>query len=294
VAARLTAAVIEKHGPEAVRRDVAAGRHLSTLAFSEQGSRSQFWAPVSTAAGAEGDLVRLDARKSWVTSAHHATAYVWSSRPVAATGASTLWLVPRSTAGVHASAAFDGLGLRGNDSTPVTATSACVPVAARLGADGGGFDVMMGVVLPLFNALNAACSVGLMNAAVARTAAHATGTRHENAGTTIADLATARAHLARMRVRADMAAALLEDTLAALEAGRADTMLRVLECKAACNEAALEVTDLAMRVCAGAAFRREVAVDRTFRDARAGAVMAPTTDVLYDFIGKAVCNLPLF
>jgi hypothetical protein len=32
-----------------VLRDIAAGRHLSTLAFSEKGSRSHFWAPVSRA-----------------------------------------------------------------------------------------------------------------------------------------------------------------------------------------------------------------------------------------------------
>lgn len=31
-----------------------------------------------------------------------------------------------------------------------------------------------------------------------------------------------------------------------------------------------------------------------FRDARAGHVMAPTADVLYDFYGAAICGLPLF
>ncbi|HQY25384.1 MAG TPA: acyl-CoA dehydrogenase family protein, partial [Thermoflexales bacterium] len=80
----------------------------------------------------------------------------------------------------------------------------------------------------------------------------------------------------------------------ALEGGRADGMLRVLEVKAAAGETALEVTDLAMRVCGGAAYRKDVGVDRSFRDARAASVMAPTTDVLYDFIGKAVCGMPLF
>jgi hypothetical protein len=65
---------------------IAAGRHLSTLAFSESGSRSHFWAPLSTAA-ADGDDVRLDARKSWVTAAGEANSYVWSSRPLVAQGA---------------------------------------------------------------------------------------------------------------------------------------------------------------------------------------------------------------
>src|SRR5262245_61540450 len=53
-------AVLEAHGPEALRREIAAGRHLSTLAFSEVGSRSQFWAPLSTAT-ANGSGVRLNA-----------------------------------------------------------------------------------------------------------------------------------------------------------------------------------------------------------------------------------------
>jgi alkylation response protein AidB-like acyl-CoA dehydrogenase len=79
-----------------------------------------------------------------------------------------------------------------------------------------------------------------------------------------------------------------------LETGREDVMLRVLECKAACGESATQVLDTAMRVCGGAAFRREVGVERRFRDARAGTVMAPTTDQLYDFIGKAICGLPVF
>ena len=110
----------------------------------------------------------------------------------------------------------------------------------------------------------------------------------------LADLPTIRSYVARMRVKADMASALVGDTLSALAEGRADASLRVLECKAAAGETANEVLDMGMRVCGGAAFRKDVAVERYFRDARASGVMAPTTDVLYDFIGKAVCGMPLF
>src|SRR6185312_13424487 len=91
--------VIEPHGPRAIREAIAAGRHLSTLAFSEAGSRSHFWAPLGTATAVDGQ-VRLDASKSWVTSARHADSYVWSSLPLAAGGPMTLWLVPSSTAGL--------------------------------------------------------------------------------------------------------------------------------------------------------------------------------------------------
>ncbi len=286
-------AVLEAHASDSIRREVASGWHLSTLAFSEAESRSHFWAPAGTAQR-KGAGVTLDARKSWVTSASRATAFVWSSRPLEADGASTLWLVPSDASGLVVGPPFDGMGLRGNDSSPVTATAVEIPASALLGADGAGFDVMMGIVLPIFNVLSAACSVGLMEAAVRRTAAHAGATRHSDTDARLADLPTIRSYIARMRLKTDMARALLDDTIGALAAARPDAMLRVLECKAGAGETATEVLDLAMRVCGGAAFRKDVAVERYFRDARAGGVMAPTTDVLYDFIGKAVCGLPLF
>ena len=286
-------AVIEAHGPVEIREAIARGEHVTTLAFSEQGSRSHFWAPTSTATQAEGG-VRLDARKSWVTSAGQADSYVWSSRPLTAEGQSSIWLVPAESEGLHIPFQFDGMGLRGNHSSPITAEGVTVPAENMLGADGEGFNVMMGIVLPYFQLMSAGFSVGTMEAATTKAAGHAAGTNLEHLGQSLADLPTVRAYLSRMRIKTDMCRALLLDALAALEGGREDTMLRVLEVKAAAGEASTEVTDLAMRVCGGAAFRKEVGVERHFRDARAATVMAPTTDVLYDFIGKAVCGIPLF
>lgn len=286
-------AVLEAHASADVRRDAASGARLGTLAFSEAGSRSHFWAPLGTAT-ADGDAVLLDAHKSWVTSASQANLYVWSSKPVEAEGLSTIWLVPRSAEGVRVKGPFEGMGLRGNDSSPVLGEKVRVSRDAMLGADGQGFDIMMGAVLPVFQILNAACSVGLMAGGLRRAIAHVGAVRHADTGASLADLPTIRAYIARMQVKTDMAAALLADTLAAVEAGRPDTMLRVLECKAAAGETANEVLDLAMRVCGGAAFRKDLGIERLFRDARAAGVMAPTTDVLYDFIGKAVCGQPLF
>jgi alkylation response protein AidB-like acyl-CoA dehydrogenase len=287
------AAVLEAYGSPEVRREAAAGSHLSTLAFSEAGSRSHFWSPVGTAKAQNGHVV-LDAAKSWVTSASQATAYVWSSQPLAAEGLSTIWLVPASAAGLEVRGRFDGMGLRGNDSSPVSATGVQVDGAAMLGKDGQGFDIMMGTVLPTFAVLNAACSNGLMAGGLRRSIEHASSTSHSDTKTTLADLPTIRNYIARMRVKVDMSDALLTDTLAAISTQRPDATLRVLECKAAAGETANEVLDLAMRVCGGAGFRKDVGVERFFRDARAAGVMAPTTDVLYDFIGKAVCGLPLF
>src|SRR3954449_10140173 len=78
-------------------RDIAAGRHLTTLAFSETGSRSQFWAPVSRMEESNGGVL-ASARKSWVTSAEHADSYVSSAQQPGAASPleSVLYLVRRN------------------------------------------------------------------------------------------------------------------------------------------------------------------------------------------------------
>jgi alkylation response protein AidB-like acyl-CoA dehydrogenase len=103
--------------------------------------------------------------------------------------------------------------------------------------------------LPWFLVLSAAFSVGLMDAVTTETGNHLTSTRLEHLGQTLADQPLVRVDHARMRVTTDQAGALLADTLAALGAGRDDAMLRVLEVKAAAGEAAIVVTDLAMKIC---------------------------------------------
>jgi isovaleryl-CoA dehydrogenase len=284
--------LFEKYGPQEVREAVASGQHLSTLAFSEAGSRSHFWAPLSTATASDGK-VRLDARKSWVTAAGEADTYVWSSRPLDAEGLMTLWLVPSDAAGLSAPGAFDGLGLRGNRSAPISADGVMVTRDSMMGEDGAGLDIALANVLPWFLVLNAAFSVGLMESVTAETGAHLSATRLEHLDQTLADIPVTRADHARMRIATDQAAALLGDTIAALSQGRDDAMLRVLEVKAAAGESAAAVTDLAMKVCGGAAFRKELGIERRFRDARAARVMAPTTDALLDFVGRAINGMAL-
>ena len=291
-------AILEGHGHADVRGEIAAGRHLTTLAFSEVGSRSHFWAPTSTATAAEegpsgGETVRLDAAKSWVTAGAEVDSYVWSSRPLAADGPMTLWHVPRSTPGVAVAGSFDGVGLRGNGSVPVKAEGATVPRQAMLGADGAGLDVAMATALPAFLVLSGAFSLGLMEAVTADATAHLGATRLEHLGRTLAQQEAPRTGLARLRVRTDTVRAFLGDTLNALETGRADAMLRVLEVKAVAGEAAADVTDGAMRVCGGAAFRKEVGIERRLRDSLAARVMAPTTEALLDFVGRAISGLAL-
>ncbi|HEY1920999.1 MAG TPA: acyl-CoA dehydrogenase family protein [Streptosporangiaceae bacterium] len=285
-------AVLEANAGEDVRRAIAADQHLTTLAFSETGSRSHFWAPLSTAASQNGD-VRLDAEKSWVTSAGEADSYVWSSRPLAAEGPMTLWFVPRGSEGLAVAGPFDGLGLRGNASNPVTATGVLVRPEAMLGADGAGLDIALTQVLPWFLVLNASFSLGLMEKLVSLAAEHITKTQLAHLGQSLADQPVQRGQYARLQIRTDTVRAFISNTLDAIENGRTEATLRVLEVKAVASEGASEVADGTMRVCGGSAFRKELGVERLFRDSLAARVMAPTTEALQDFVGRATLGMPL-
>src|SRR6201996_9409102 len=193
---------------------IAGGGHLSTLALSEQGSRSHFWAPMSSAVPLDGGrTVRLDASKSWVTSAGHADSYVWSSLPLDAAGPMTLWLGPAGGAGLAGARALDGLGLRGNASAPMTADGVHVPRAAMLGADGGGLDLALAAVLPVFLIGSASMSAGLTRRLADETAAHLQRTQLRHLGQSLAQQVQPRAELARLRLAGDRTWALGSETL---------------------------------------------------------------------------------
>jgi len=198
-----------------------------------------------------------------------------------------------SSAGLSAAGAFDGLGLRGNSSTPLTADGLELPLSAMLGADGGGLDLALAAILPYFLVCSAAMSAGLIRRLATETAGHLQRTQLAHLGRSLAQQAGPRAQLARLQIEADRTWAHIDDALSAVEAGRPDATLLVLEVKAAAGEAAAEAADLALRAGGGAAFRKESVVERLFRDSRAARVMAPTTDALQDFIGRALLGLPL-
>ena len=274
----------------AVLKEIAAGRHLTTLAFSEKGSRSIFWIPVSKLEGG-----RTSARKSWVTSASAADSYVsCAGLPNAKSPLeSVLYLVKREAAGVKVAGTFEGLGLRGNDSAPVDLEGVAVPAEALLCAPGEGIGAMLQVVLPWFAIGTAAMANGVSAAAVAATAAHLSGAGFEFNGSKLRDLPNLRARLADMSVRTEQSRALLGYTLGLMEKPGDATPLYVLQSRLAAIRAAVDVTDLAMKTCGGAAFSKQLPIDRLFRDARAGWVMAPTADHLEDLVGKALTGLPL-
>jgi alkylation response protein AidB-like acyl-CoA dehydrogenase len=278
---------------EALLKEIASGNHLTTLALSEKGSRSQFWMPVSKLTES-GKGYMTSAFKSWITSASHADSYVSSAQRPGAAGPleSTCYLVRKGSKGVRVSGGFDGLGLRGNDSAPATIEAHPVEESDLLTAHGGGLKMMLEVVLPWFAVGSAGMANGLCRAAMGLTQKHLSTTSFETGGM-LRDLPQLRARIAEMSARTEQSRALLAYTVKEMEQPNEMTPLYVLQSRLTALEAAVDVTDLAMKACGGAAFSKHLPLERVFRDARAGWVMAPTVEHLKDFAGKALTGLPL-
>lgn len=145
-------AVIEACGHPWIRGEIAAGRHLGSLALAEDvpgghGGCAPAGAPRSSAARS-GDVVALRARKREVVAAGEADSYVWSSRPLAAEDGLTLWLVPAHAPDLFVPARPDGTGPYGSATSTVLADPVLVPADAMLGQDGAGRDIVRRTVRP--------------------------------------------------------------------------------------------------------------------------------------------------
>jgi alkylation response protein AidB-like acyl-CoA dehydrogenase len=207
---------------------------------------------------------------------------------------SMLYLVLADDEGIEVGEPWNGIGMRGNASSPMKFEGTKVDGTRALTEEGKGLEGMLGVVLPTFMLGNAAISVGICERATQATQQHITGARFEHNDSKLSDLPNLRARLAEMRIETDRARAHLASVIASLERPGPMTQLLVLESKTAAAESAAKVTELGMRTCGGAAFGRKVGLERQFRDARASIVMAPTTDHVYEFIGRALCGMELF
>lgn len=280
---------------ETLLRKIADGSHLSTLAASEQGSRSLFWMPMSKLEPAASGYT-VNASKSWVTSAHHADSIVATTQSPAADSPmnSVCFLAYPKNPGVTVGTSFDGLGLRSNDAAPIELRDYAVASGDLICEFGTGFQHLLGTVLPWFLVGTAAHSVGLCRSAIHLVEQHLTNSKFAHDGSRLADLPNLRGHLARMSTTTDAASALLDRAVGAMESGDATATLLLLEARLFAIEAAVEVTDRALRCGGGAAFSKRVPLERVFRDSLAGRVMAPTTDHLQDLIGKARLGMDLF
>ncbi len=163
---------------------------------------------------------------------------------------------------------------------------------AQIGASGREQSLVFSVVAPFFLVGLAAVNVGIAAAALKAASEHACEQalcRRERSRGGAGHPAPARGHghCDALGTPAVQEAARLGD------AGDEGALVPIMEAKVSATDAAAQVTQRALEVCGGQGYTPALPIERHLRDARAGAVMAPTNAVLRSWIGKALAGLPV-
>lgn len=273
---------------------IAAGRHLTTLALSEPGTGAHFYLP-QTRLTRTDDGYLIDGEKQFVTNGSHADSYVVSTlaSEAAETGEFSCLIVDHDAAGTRWFGGWQGLGMRGNASCGLRLDGVRVQRGNLLGEEGDQVWYVFEVVAPYFLTAMAGCYLGVAQAALDIALAHVRGRRYTHSGETLAEVQVVQHKIAEMWTAVTKTRALVYRAAYLGDTGDAEATLALLAAKADVAETAVQVTNEAMTLCGGIAYRDNATLARLLRDARAAHVMSPTTLIVREWLGRSLLGLPL-
>ncbi len=269
---------------------LASGRILGTLAFSERGTGAHFYAPELQAVQSNGGL-KISGRKSFVTSGGHADVYLVLVQSGGGEGLDC-FAVERTADGILFDGQWEGLGMAGNSSIAMELDEVAVDADAQIGEPGNGADLVFSVVAPFFLVGLASVNVGIAANALKAASEHAASRRYPD-GSLLAEVQSIQQQLADMDIAVRRARLLVYEAARLGDTGDEGALVPIMEAKVCATDTAAEVTQRALEVCGGQGYTPALPIERGLRDARAGAVMAPTNSVLRSWIGKALTGLPV-
>lgn len=294
VATAVIAAKATDYQREHYLQAIARGEHVTSLALSEHGTGAHFYLP-GTTLESDGDAYRLSGTKQFVTSGGHADSYVVSTLASESNEAGDFSCVvlDANTPGMDWLEEWKGFGMRGNSSRALRLGGARVPKENLLGESGDQVWYIFEVVAPYFLIAMAGSYLGIAQSALDAASDHLRARRYEHSGESLRHIETLQARYADMWTRLASTRALIREAARLGDAAHPEALPHILACKAAAAETAVDLANEAMTICGGSAYRDNSRVAQMLRDARAGHVMSPTTDLLRLWTGRSLLGLPL-
>lgn len=273
---------------------IAAGRHITTLALSESGTGAHFYFP-KTKLARDGDGYIVDGTKQFITNGGHADSYVISTQTSEpqATGDFTCLVLDHDTEGLEWLEPWKGLGMRGNSSRGLRLGGIRVPAANLLGEEGDQSWYVFEVVAPYFLIAMAGTYLGVAQAALDLTLSHLTQRTYAHSGETLAQVPLIQHKVAELHAAVTKTRGLVYNAALLGDTGAAGATVAIMLAKADAGDSAVHVANEAMTLSGGLAYRDNGHLSRLLRDARASHVMAPTTDLLKTWAGRALLGQPM-
>jgi alkylation response protein AidB-like acyl-CoA dehydrogenase len=266
--------------------ELANGCKIAAYALSEPDAGSDP-ASMSTRANRDGDDYVLDGTKTWITNGSVAdliVVFAVTGQGQGARGISA-FLVDGDSQGLQRNRIHGKLGIRGSDTAELVFSGCRVPASRRLGAEGDGFRIAMGV-LDRSRPQIAAQALGIAAGALEQAVEYAQQ-RHQF-GRAIAEFQGIQFMLADMATQVEAARALTHRACRAVD--DLDPQMTVLAAmaKLAASDAAMKVTTDAVQILGGYGYINEFPVERMMRDAKITQIYEGTNQIQRVVISKAV------
>ncbi|MBW3545783.1 MAG: acyl-CoA/acyl-ACP dehydrogenase [Bacteroidetes bacterium] len=275
---------------------ISQGRHLTTLALSEPGTGAHFYFPQTQLTPHGADGFEINGQKSFITNGGQADSYVLSTiavDPEAEPNQFSCIVVDKATPGLQWGAPWNGLGMRGNSSIGLTIKGAKVSERQLLGSQGDQLWYIFHVVAPYFLTAMAGTYLGIAQAAFNEARDHLQHRNYAHSGTSLGQVPVLQHRLGTLWVKIERTRRLLYHAAQAGDANDAEALPAILSAKADVAECAVSVVNEAMTLTGGISYSENSRLSVMLRDVRAAHVMAPTTDILYTWLGRALLDEPI-
>ena len=275
---------------------IVEGRHLTTLSLSEAGTGSHFYIPQTRLEAVSPESYRLTGTKTFVTNGGYADSYVVSpvaADPEAPLGQFSCIVVEQGAEGLKWGDPWKGLGMRGNSSCALALDSVLVPSKNLLGEEGDHIWYVFQVVAPYFLMAMSGTYLGIASAALEEAREHLIHRQYSETGSGLAQLPVLQHRMGCLWGMLERTRRLTYHAAASFDAGDPDALPAVFTTKAEVAECAVNMVNEVMTLTGGIGYRQESVLHKLLRDARAAHVMAPTTDILRIWTGRALLGQPI-
>jgi alkylation response protein AidB-like acyl-CoA dehydrogenase len=278
---------------------------VGTLSYSDPETGSHFWYPLSSGAERMDGGWKVRKKASWTTSGGFADWYVvQTTSPDFGGDYSNLscFLVMGDQAKTNPSA-WDGLGLRGNQSGALEIDNVVVPHDHLIGPVGDGARSNDEIVDPFFLLLSSACWNGISMGLIDIAKHHTTSKKHADVGLRVCDYPTIQDYVGEAIIDTNSSRSFVFEMARTLDARtnhcdwsihqdltclpRSAVLHWMWQVKFAAAKNVAHVSDKMLHACGGTGYKPALGIERYLRDGKAGWVMGPTNEVLRQFIGKA-------
>jgi acyl-CoA dehydrogenase len=259
------------------------GEAIGSLGMTEPHAGSDLKA-IRTKATRDGDDFVINGQKVFISNGQSCDILVLATKTDSAAGAKgvTLFLVEGDRAGFKRGRNLEKLGMKGQDTSELFFEDVRIPASNMLGAEGGGFGIMMGK-LPQERLAQAVRSATVTETVIQWTVDYTA--ERKAFGQSIADFQNTQFVLADLQARAVMARVFTDKCIELFMAGKLDPVDAAM-LKMTTSELHCEAVDKCLQLFGGWGYIWDYPICRAYADARVVKIAGGSIEVMKTIISR--------